>query len=200
MSTETIIKPDDRPGIPQRPLTRRNVLSGITLGSAAGLLAACTSSTSTVNGVTTTTYVLNVAQADAWFNALDSGVTMVLGLTGVATSPTGLAIAAVGQVMSTDLAAFNTATKGQVELQFTSSSVPAAVAALETDATTLLADVSKATTGVVAADAANATNYLNAIKAVVSLFQATIGSVSTAAAASASPMTEAQAISILSKK
>ena len=181
-------------------LCRRALLRSSALVPALALLTRCGAVTqTTTNGVTTVK--INVAQIDTWFAALDSGASLVLSLTGVAATPAGLALTAIGATISADLKAFDTATKGQATLTFDTTSVPSFVLALETDANNLLTNVKTAVSGAVATDVTTAQNYLNAVETVVSLFMAEFGSLTVGAAAGAAPkMSEADALAVLTKK
>lgn len=172
-------------------VTRRTLIGSIpVLG-----LAACT--TSTTNGVTTVT--LNVQQVQLWATALVNASNLVASLPGIAGTAPALVVAALGPIITADIAAFAKTAGSAVSLTFTTSSVPAAVASLETDANILLNDAKSVVTGVAAADLGLATTYVNAIETVVTLLEAAVGSVPAAAKTKALPMTEAQALAVLKK-
>lgn len=160
-------------------------------------LSGCASNT--VDGITTVT--INVATIDAWATALNNSTNLILSLSGVGATPAGVAILAVGDSLAADIKAFDAATKGQTTLTLNGTAVPAALASLEADANTLLANVKTAVGGVAATDVATAQNYLSAIETVVSLVEASVPSLTVGAPLRAAPrMSEAQALAVLSKK
>jgi hypothetical protein len=176
--------------ITRRNFSKESLLLASALVGGVTLMAGCT--TSTVNGVTTVT--LNVAQVNAWGQALVNSTTLVAGLPGINATPEAQAIKLVGPMISGDLAAFNKAANGALSLTFNTTSPAAGITSLVTDAQTLLNDTSAAigsNLGGVAQE------YLDAIKTVVSLIQA---ATATSLVAGATPMTEAQALATLGVK
>ena len=171
-------------------LTRRTLVAAVPGIAAAGALAACTSTTT--NGVTTVT--INVAQANAWGQALLNAITLVAGLPGIVGTPPALAVMAIEPMISADLTAFNTAANGKLVLTYDRTTPAAAVTSLAADGQKLVADVQAAIGTVASGALQTAQTYLAAVKTIVSLFQAAAGSVS---AAAASGMTEAQALTVL---
>ena len=174
-------------------LSRRTLVSAIPGIAAAGVLAACTKTTS--NGVTTIT--LNVNAMNSWGQALVNGAELVGGLPGIVGTPAGLAVMAIGPIISADMAAFVGATGGSLTFTFDSTTPAAAVTSISSDAQKLLTAVVAAVPQVPANIAASANQYLAAIKTIVSLIQAAIGSVSAAAPMG---MSEAAALKVLSSK
>jgi hypothetical protein len=169
----------------------------IALLSAASLLAlaGCSAVTSTTtNGVTTIT--VNVADVDAWGQAFLNASGLILALPGIAALPVGAAISAVLAVIKTDLAAFDTASGGNVTLTFNATSVPAAIQSVLADGKTLLSDAAGVPGAVTATVQATASEYVQALETVVSTFAAAIGQIT----AGASPMSLGQALSVLKVK
>lgn len=173
-------------------LTRRTLVSAIPGIAAAGVLAACTSTTT--NGVTTVT--INVAQANAWGQALLNAITLVAGLPGIVGTPPALVVMAIEPMISADLTAFNTAANGQLVLTYDRSTPAAAVTSLAADGQKLVSDVQAAIGSVASSALQTAQTYLAAVKTIVSLFQAAAGAVTAAAAPG---MTEVQAMTVLSR-
>lgn len=168
-------------------LTRRTIISAIPGITAAGVLAACAK---TDNGI-----VLNVAQVDAWGQAALNAAQLVATLPGIVGTAPAAAITAFAPMISADLKAFDTAAGGKVSLIIDKTS-PANVAnSLLNDFQSLLNDLVAAVPNVASAQMQQAQTYLNAFKTIVSLFQAAMGSMT--ASASASAMTEAQALKTL---
>lgn len=163
-------------------------------------LAACGVFTSTTtNGVTTIT--INVAQVNAWGAAFINAAALVSGLPGIAGTPAGLAIVAVGAVAKTDLAAFTATAGASVSLTFDKTSAPAAIQSLLTDGQTLLTDAQGALGSVAPASLGSAQTYVAAIQTIVSLFTAAMGvSASTAKVSATAPMSEANALASLGVK
>lgn len=158
---------------------------------ALALLTGCTSTTT--NGVTTVT--INVAQANAWGQALLNATSLVTSLPGVVGTPPALAISAIEPLISADLTAFNTAANGQLVLTYDRSTPASAVTSLAADGQKLVSDVQAAIGTVASGQLQTAQTYLAAVKTIVSLFQAAAGSVTAAAAPGG--MTEAQALAVL---
>lgn len=172
-------------------MLRRKFLSTTAI-AAAGLVAACT--TSTVNGVTTVT--LNTAQVNSWAQAFLNGAQLVANLPGIMGTPLGLTIAGIAPVISADVSAFNTATGGSLVLTYDRTSPVKAVDSLLADGHTLLTDALTAIPQVPATIAADAQTYLQALKTIVSLFEAALGG-TTAAAVAKAPMSEGAALKAL---
>ena len=167
-------------------ISRRTLLRTSALGSVAALAACGVVSSTTSNGVTTIT--VNVAQVAAWGAAIKNGAALIAGLPGIAGTPQGAVVMAIVAVVTADLAAFSTAAGGSVSLTFNSTSVPAAVSSLLTDAQGALGNVG-------ATVLATAQTYVAAVQTIVALFESALGS--TAVGASAPKMTEAQALTVL---
>ena len=171
-------------------LTRRTLVASVPVLAAAGALAAC--STQKVNGVTTIT--LNVAQANAWAQALLNATTLVAGLPGIVGTPPALAVMAIEPLISADITAFNTAAGGKLVLTYDSTSPAAAVTSLAADGQKLVSDVQAAIGTVASGALQTAQTYLAAVKTVVSFLQAAAGS---SAAAAPVGMSEADALKTL---
>lgn len=145
----------------------------------------------TTNGVTKVT--LNTNSVNAWGQAFINAANTVALLPGVSGTPAAGPIIALSGPLSTDLAAFKTATNGALTLTYDSTSPPAAVSSLLTDAQSLQTAVQSSIGNLTSSQLSTATLYLNALETVVSLFEAAASS-SVAAAAPITPMTEADAL------
>ena len=166
-------------------MNRRHFLASTAIAAATLALSACDAVTSTTtNGVTTLT--INVAQINAWGQAIVNGADILAPFAGTA----GSIILLVAKTAEADLASVNTLSGGSATLTFNSTSIPAAVQSLLTDGKTVVADAS----GAISASAGTAaTEALNALETIVSIFAATLGSMG----AAAPKMSEAQALATL---
>lgn len=174
--------------------SRRNILAAMALAMPA---AACgIISTATTNGVTVVT--VNCAKVDAWAQAFQNGINLILGLPGMSAllGVGATVLSAVSTTITVEIAAFDKASGGATTFTFDSTSVPAMISSLLADGQKLVATVQaslpqNAIVGTVA-------TYVNAIETVVSVFEATLGTSATAGALP--PHAEVAALAVLGVK
>lgn len=162
-------------------------------------LGACSAATSTTtNQVTTVT--VNVADLNAWGNAIVNAAKLVSTLPGIVGTPAGTTIAGIATIAGTDLAAVAAAAGASQTFTFNNGSVPAAINSLLGDGQTLLTDAQGAIGNVSSTATQNAQTYIAALSTIVALFQATVTTLPPAAAMADAKMTPAQALAVLGVK
>lgn len=172
-------------------IPRRTLISAVPVIA----LAACSAfTTTTKNGVTTT--VVNVAQIDAWGQAIVNAARLVSTLPGIVGTAPGAAIAVAAGLASVDLAAFDKAAAGSLTLSFDANSVPASITSLLSDGSTVLADAKSALTSAVPAVVQTAQTYVDALQTIMSIFNAAVVT-KVGAAPGPQPMSERDALKTL---
>lgn len=174
-------------------MNRRNLLRATALALPAIALAGCVASTA--NGVTTIT--LNLATLDAYATAVENGATTLLGISLISAalgSPKVVLIKALIAGVVASIAALDAANHGGTSLSFTTASIPAALTALQTDASTIFADIETVATSLGGSLASNVVTTVEALQTIVSLL---VALTSTAVGAVKTPMTGSQALQVL---
>lgn len=164
-------------------MNRRSLLLGTT--TLLGLAGCGAISSVTTNG--TTTLTVNVSTIDnfaqAFMNSIALAADIIPGGQGIAS------LISIGNSIAADIGLFDQSSSGQVQLQFTTASIPAALNSIFQDAKTLLSGLK---TNLTTAVSTQATTLLQSVETLESLLAAMLGA--TGDVVGPQHMTQAQAL------
>lgn len=182
-------------------MNRRSLLRASALAVPALGLAGCASlfTVTTTDGVTTLT--VNLAKLAQYATALKNGVTTLFSVPAIAAAlgaaTVALVTTAVGD-LAAQVTALSAADKGATSLVFTTTSVPAALTAFQTDAVTIASNTAIVFTTLGSTVGADIMTTIDAFNTIVALAEAVLPTPAARLAAATAPkLSEAAALLIL---